>query len=52
MCDDSVRNDKETDGETAGFIAPRPTRVDLWTQAAVHALCVKTTSVPTPLLTL
>lgn len=26
VCDDSVRNDKETEGETAGFIAPRPTR--------------------------
>lgn len=30
VCDDSVRNDKETEGETAGFTAPRPTCLDLW----------------------
>lgn len=31
VCDDSVRNDKETERETAGFTAPRPTCLDLWT---------------------
>lgn len=30
VCDDSVRNDKETERETAGFTAPRPTCLDLW----------------------
>lgn len=31
VCDDSVRNDKETERETAGFTAPRPTCLNLWT---------------------
>ena len=31
VCDDSVRNDKETERETAGFTAPRPPCLDLWT---------------------
>lgn len=31
VCDDSVRNDKETERKSAGFTAPRPTYLDLWT---------------------
>lgn len=54
VCDDSVRNDKETERETAGFTAPRPTCLDLWTGACVRCMCVrtKTTNVLTPLQTL
>lgn len=40
MCDDFVRNDKETEEETAGFTAPRPTLADLWTWPCVYTVRV------------
>lgn len=41
VCDDSVRNDKETERETAGFTAPRPTCLDLWMSVCPACVCVK-----------
>lgn len=35
VCDNSVKNDKETRGKTADFTAPRPMCFDLWEQICV-----------------